>query len=90
MTEQTLYYIVREGTNIRATTRDREPTIVQGLNRAHEVANGYEDVVRPKVGELVPISVDEYHERYEEPRIRAGGGKKAVPKENAMEDANDE
>lgn len=79
------FYIVREGTNIRATTRDREPTIVQGRDRALDIAQGYEDVVRPRVGSLVPIRVDEYHERYEEPRIQARSGTSSVPKGKAME-----
>lgn len=61
------FYLVRAHTNIRATARDKEPVIVEGEDRAREVADTYEDIVRPKVGDLVPIRVDEYHRRYDDP-----------------------
>lgn len=78
------YYIVREGTNIRATTRDREPTIVRGLDRAWDIAQGYEDVVRPKVGNLHPIRVEDYHARYDDPHVERG--ERAVPRNQATEE----
>lgn len=86
MTDETLYYIVREGTNIRATTRDKTPTIVEGWDRAEEIGQGYDSVVRPRVGRMVPIPVEEYHQRYEEPRKNAKTKEATIPPSDATED----
>lgn len=65
MSGDTLYYLVREGTNIRALTLDGEPvTCSPDATDMGALLDFYEPRVKPECGRMVAMSIDDYYEQF--------------------------
>lgn len=61
--QDTLFYLLRKGTNMRIVNKDHEPVLVE-TDYVTELQDYYEQITRQSI---VPMSVREWHRRFMTP-----------------------
>lgn len=59
-----LYFLVRKGTNVRVLTKDEQPLILADPSMLASEAEKFEGFLRLGRGEIEPMSVREYLEKF--------------------------
>lgn len=78
----TLYYLVRQGTNVRITNKDGEPVIIQDRYLEDQRAK-YERILDDH---LTPLTIDAWHDQYLKPVLRARRDAKTSVREEALDE----
>lgn len=68
--DETLYFLVREGSNVRAVSKDDVPVMVTE-EQVDAFVEFYDPIVAPRVGRMVPMAVDDWYRRFELPKVAA-------------------